>query len=123
MSGPRLTLTDPETQATYAVEYDRHDGAHARYLWSIETDGKTIAEGDDLRAGAGDGKPLAEMLATFFGFLAAYAESRDFERRNRGMESDNAGLFPLAVGDLAEATRSDGFYMLAEELRGPGSDA
>jgi len=66
--------------------------------------GYTFARPDELiYAPTGDS---AEVLATLAGFVGAWAEALD--SADRGRESDNADLFPIAVRCIADY--ADEFY-------------
>ena len=114
MPNRRLTLDDPESGLSVSVEFDRWDLDRAQWHYVISAGGEVLAEGSDLRDGAGS--PCeARALATLLGFLSAYAESVSWEART-GRESENASLFPESLRAAAEIVGSDGFAMLAESV-------
>lgn len=69
----------------------------------------------DLFSGVGGHAGLQAMLASCLGFLAACAESGQFELRT-GRTRENTDLFPSHVGEWA-MTQSDELGILAVELK------
>jgi hypothetical protein len=95
-----------------SVTFDRFDGDRNQYIWRIaQSDGKVIAEGDDLRSGSGASVNHAETLASLCTFLSAYGEARRY-----GPQSDNYDLFPESVAEFAECY-GEHLSIVAEELR------
>ena len=67
-TNPILSVTDPETNLTFSVQFDRWDSLQAnraRWFWTV-TDGEVSASGDDLTT---VGDPLApDALETLLSF-------------------------------------------------------
>jgi hypothetical protein len=73
-------------------------GGRPAYMIDIRhADGHKIATVDDIRGGMHAPIDLAEGLSAFSSFLSAWVESFDYPG------SENAGLFPAAMRDWAEA--------------------
>lgn len=115
MPNRRLTLEDPESGLSFAVEFDRWDGDRPQWHYVIAGAGETLAEGTDLRGGSASAPCEARALGDLLSFLSAYAESIEFEQRT-GRESENGSLFPDSMRAAAEIIGADGFAMLAESV-------
>jgi hypothetical protein len=104
------------------VSFDRWDGDHAQYAWTVQSlsTPDIRAAGTDLRLGAGQLSDAA-ALRSLLDFLAAWIESRDYQRRT-GTASDNHDLFPEALAPLADVLDSDRLAVLAEETFGREGD-
>jgi hypothetical protein len=111
---PMLTISDEEF-GLIGVKFDRWDGSHACYKWTVEVGGR-IYEDSDLRVGASDHLNDTKALVSLLGFLSAFAEAVEYDRRNDARESENGDLFPEELRDWAEQIGSDGFSMLADNL-------
>ena len=111
-----LTLQDPESGLTFAVAFDRWDMERPQWHYRVSGPaGEIFAEGTDLRGGCASVPCESRALADLLGFIGAYAEAIEYERRT-GSESDNRGLFPDSLADVAYQVGSDGFAILAESV-------
>ena len=110
-----LTLEDSESGLTFAIAFDRWDLDRPQWSYRVSAGDEVLAEGSDLRGGSASVPCEAKAMADLLGFIGAYAEAIEYERRT-GSESDNRDLFPATLADAADAVGSDGFAMLAESV-------
>jgi len=116
----KLTLHD-DTIGSITVQFDRWDGPHAQYRWTIIPPGMPIYSGSELRMGASSQPNDGQALATLLSFLGAFAEAVDVTRR-AGIESDNLDMFPEQLQEWAYQVGSDEFSVLESSVCG-GDDA
>lgn len=90
------------------IDGETSDG-RTRYRWYIDTP-NFEQTGNDLCSGC-QGGSLQDGMASLLSFLSAAAESY----RYKGMDGENADLFPQQVTEWA-AQHSDELSMLAMEL-------
>lgn len=108
---PGVRVGQGEDAGEVSIEYAKRDGrdGRARYQWHIDIAAGEFS-GDDLQSGCGGGS-LQEGLESLLSFLGAAAESC----RYKGMEGENANLFPQPVVEWA-CQNSDELGTLACEL-------
>ncbi len=98
--------------ATIQLEYSKRDGrdSRTRYQWTIDLPNGQEFTGDDLQSWC-QGGSLQNGFASLLSFLSAAAESF----RYKGMDGENADLFPATVVEWA-AKNSDELSMLSLEI-------
>lgn len=104
---PSLRIEDGVIQLEYSPGPGRE--GRTRYRWTIDIPAGEFS-GDDLQSGAGGGG-LRDGFESLLAFLDSAAESY----RYRGMEGENADLFPKPVVEWAYM-HSDEICMLRLEI-------
>jgi len=100
--------------AFISIDYAKRAGndGRTRYQWYVDIADQEFT-GDDLQSGCGGGD-LRSGLESVLSFLSACGESVNYASRT-GRESENADLFPVALGEWC-AEHSDELSMLALEI-------
>lgn len=106
--GSRLLPSLKIGDGTLSLELVGCQGNRMVYRWYIDIPAGEFSEAD-LRSGC-QGCTYQEMFGTLLTFLAAAAESLQYQKRT-GCESENADLFPIPVVEWASA-HSDEISML-----------
>ena len=95
---PRLLPGVEVGNAYLSIRYSSRPGVDGRirYRYFVDLPGGTIYSNNDLQSGC-DGGDLVKGLASLMSFLSACGESVEY--RSGEEPSENANLFPPAVGE------------------------